>query len=91
MKKNTENKAEWFDSLKEAGVDKPKGRAPDYILKILDKNTESRSGRVGCAYQNKNGSIQILLDFDLNHFLSGSKNLVLTLFPNVIKFEKDKS
>ena len=57
------------------------GRKPTYILKFLEKNSEHRSGRVGCGYLKTDGTIQILLDYDINPFLAGTKNFVLTLFP----------
>jgi hypothetical protein len=54
-------------------------RLPDLRLKAMNKNTDVKSGYIGGAWKNENGSISIQLDPFVNLFQDG--NLVLTLFP----------
>lgn len=55
-------------------------RKPDYILKALNKKTDERSGRLGAAWANKNGSISLI--FDAFARLESNPDWVFTLFPN---------
>lgn len=55
-----------------------KGQLPDYRLVALDKSTEA-THQVGAAWKQPEGRISIKLDaFTV---LSGSPNLIITLFP----------
>lgn len=54
-------------------------KAPDYILKAMNKETGEKSGRIGAAWNNKDGSINIVLDLCVQ--LSGAKEIELRLFP----------
>jgi hypothetical protein len=64
------------------------GRSPDYILSILDKETDER-GRVGVAWNNPSGSIGIVLNTRV--VITANKNLVLTLFPNTPYEERSQA
>ena len=37
-------------------------RPPDYIVKVMDKLTDAKSGRLGAAWDNADGSISIIMD-----------------------------
>lgn len=54
-------------------------RAPDYHLKALNKRTDERSGKLGAAWLNSDGSISLVLDMCTS--LVSNPDLVLTLFP----------
>ena len=54
--------------------------APDYILKSLNRVTEERSARIGCAWKNPDGSLTLVLDTHIT--LAASRDMLLTLFPN---------
>jgi hypothetical protein len=54
------------------------GRQPDYRLAALNKRTDEKGNNIGAAWINDNGSISIRLDSFV--VLTGSKDLVLTLF-----------
>ena len=56
------------------------GRKPSHYLKALDKATDEKSGRIGAAWVNRDGTISIKLDPFVT--LNGGNDLVLTLFPN---------
>jgi hypothetical protein len=55
-------------------------RAPDFILKALNKRTDAKSGKIGCAWANADGSLTVQLDMMVS--LQYDADLVLTLFPN---------
>ena len=55
-------------------------RTPDFILKALNRRTEQRTGKIGCAWQNEDGSITIQLDMCTS--LMADPDLLVTLFPN---------
>lgn len=55
------------------------GRAPDMILRALNKATEE-TDKVGAAWVNSNGTVSIRLDPFV--VLQSRPELVLTLFPN---------
>lgn len=55
-------------------------RRPDYVLKGLDKATEFRSGKIGAAWINRDGSIRVVLDTFTK--LESNPNFIYTLFPN---------
>lgn len=56
------------------------GRAPDFILKAMNKETDQKSGRIGCAWQNADGSLSLAIDPFVT--LTSSAEMVITLFPN---------
>lgn len=60
-------------------------RQPDYILKALNKETDEKSGRIGVAWMNTNGSLTLSIDMMVT--LASNPNVVLTLFPNNYKNE----
>lgn len=60
-------------------MSKPKGRSPDYILKVKHKESED-TAKQGAGWLNEDGSITINLD--LCCVLTRDKNLLITLFPN---------
>lgn len=53
-------------------------RPPDFILKSLNKATEHRTGKIGCAWKNEDGSLTLSLDIAV----MPDPNGLLTLFPN---------
>lgn len=56
------------------------GRKPDYRVGALNKETDEK-GTVGAAWQNKDGTISVVL----NAFVTlpiGGPHLLITLFPN---------
>lgn len=55
-------------------------RSPDYYLKALNKKTDQRTGKIGAAWRNEDGSISVVLDMCVQ--LSENPDQVLTLFPN---------
>ncbi len=57
-----------------------KPRKPDYLLKAMNKTTGEKTGRIGAAWNNEDGSINIVLDLCVQ--LSGDKDIELRLFPN---------
>lgn len=61
------------------------GRKPDYRLAALNKATEERNN-VGAAWIYEDGRISISLNAFVT--LTGSKDLVLTLFPDDYKSSK---
>lgn len=54
-------------------------RVPDFVLKGLNKQTDQRSGRLGAAWKNQDGSVSLVIDpwVKLEH----SDAWVFTLFP----------
>lgn len=55
-------------------------RTPDYILKAMNKHTGEKSGRIGAAWNNPDGSIKIQLDLCVI-LDSRDKDLGIRLFP----------
>ena len=55
-------------------------RKPDFILKALNKKTDERSGRLGVAWANKDGSVTLV--FDPFARLENTAGWLFTLFPN---------
>ena len=55
-------------------------RTPDYILKVMDKVTDARSGKLGCAWVNDDGSLTIQVDPGVA--ISYTTTQVIKLFPN---------
>ena len=55
-------------------------RTPDYHLKALNKRTGERTGKVGAAWRNEDGSVSIKLDMFVS--LIYDPDLLLTLFVN---------
>jgi hypothetical protein len=56
------------------------GRRPDLTLKAFNTLTNERSGSLGAAWRNDNGSISLKLDRFV--VLTSEENWVLTLWPN---------
>jgi hypothetical protein len=61
---------------------KEKSRKPDYVLKVMNKGTGQKSGRIGGAWANGDGSISLIMDFPNTVQNDPSGLLVYTLFPN---------
>lgn len=55
-------------------------RKPDFILRALNKKTDERSGKLGCAWLNANGSLSLVLDMMVT--ITANSDVLLTLFPN---------
>lgn len=55
-------------------------RPPDMILKVMDKEKDLKSNRIGCAWVNGDGSLTLQMDWP-NVVTGENKNLVYTLFP----------
>jgi hypothetical protein len=53
-------------------------RTPDFVLKAMNKATGSKTGKVGAAWQNEDGSISLVLDLPI----MPSPDMVYTLFTN---------
>lgn len=53
--------------------------SPDYVLKALNKITGDKTGKIGVAWKNEDGTLTLALDMLIN--LSSDKNIVLKLFP----------
>jgi hypothetical protein len=62
-------------------------RSPDFILKAMDKITDARSGKLGCAWLNEDQSLTIALDPGVS--ISYNANLVIKLFPNDLESVKE--
>ncbi len=56
------------------------GRAPDFHLKALNRRTERRTGKIGAAWLNTDGSITLQLDMCIS--IPDDPDILLTLFPN---------
>jgi len=57
-----------------------KGRAPNFILKAMNKVTDQKSGKIGAAWSNADGTITLVLDMFVK--IDYTPDIVLTLFPN---------
>lgn len=57
-----------------------KSRRPDFILKALNKATDQRTGKIGAAWINQDGSIALVLDPAVQ--IHSDPELVIMLFPN---------
>lgn len=55
-------------------------RKPDFILSALVKTTGVKSGKIGCAWKNGDGSITLALD--AGTIIEHHKDVLFTLFPN---------
>lgn len=55
-------------------------RTPDYHLKALNTRTGERTGKVGAAWENDDGSVSIKLDMFVT--LAYDPDLLVTLFVN---------
>lgn len=55
-------------------------RKPDFILKALNKYTDQRTGKIGAAWNNKDGSISLVLDLGVQ--IHQEDGIVIMLFPN---------
>jgi hypothetical protein len=55
-------------------------RTPDYILKVMDKVTDAKSGKLGVAWVNEDGSLTIQVDPGVA--ISYTSTQVVKLFPN---------
>ncbi len=55
-------------------------RKPDFIVKVLDKISGSKSNRIGAAWKNADGSFDIVLDDYIAINQDGGK--LIKLFPN---------
>lgn len=55
-------------------------RTPDFVLKVLDKETGIRSGKIGCAWKDEDGGLTIQLDPCVT--LPSRPTLLIRLFPN---------
>lgn len=55
-------------------------RTPEFLLKVMDKVTDAKSGKLGCAWVNEDGSLTIQVDPDVT--LSHTSTQVIKLFPN---------
>lgn len=64
-------------------------RSPDYILKAMDKVTDAKSGKLGCAWVNDDGSLTVV--FDPGTSISYNPNLVIKLFPNDLEGVKQNA
>lgn len=62
------------------------GRPADFILKAMDKTTDRRSGRLGVAWMNGDGTLDVVLDPGVA--LVQGPGVVIKLFPN--DHSKDK-
>lgn len=54
-------------------------RKPDYRVAAMDKRTDAKNN-IGGAWKNADGSIAIVIDPFIT--ITGSKDLLITLFPN---------
>jgi hypothetical protein len=54
-------------------------RKPDYRVAAMNKRTDEK-GTVGSAWVNENGTISITINGFVH--IEGSKDLLITLFPN---------
>lgn len=63
------------------------GRKPEWIVSVLDKNTEKR-GPVGAGWDNDDGSISIRFHM-CTVIDTRTQDLVITLFPNKPRGEED--
>jgi hypothetical protein len=59
----------------------PAPRSPDYYLKVMNKATGQKSGRLGAGWVNEDGSINFVLD-PCVVLDSKDQNLELRLFPS---------
>jgi hypothetical protein len=57
-----------------------KSRRPDFILKAMNKTTDQRTGKIGAAWINQDGSIALVLDPAVQ--IHSDPELVIMLFPN---------
>lgn len=64
-------------------------RPPDFILKALNTRTDQRTGKIGAAWKNADGSIALKLDMFVT--LASDPDLLITLFVNDRPPEKDTS
>jgi hypothetical protein len=53
---------------------------PTHTIKVMDRATKQKGGRVGAAWLNKDGSISIQLDVGIS--LSWNDGLMITAFEN---------
>lgn len=53
---------------------------PTHVIKVMDRTTKKKGGRVGAAWLNKDGSISIHLDTGIT--LSWNDGLMITAFEN---------
>jgi hypothetical protein len=53
---------------------------PDLVLKAMDKVTGNRSGKIGAAWLNADGSVQLSLDPGVS--ITYNTDIVYMLFPN---------
>lgn len=53
---------------------------PTHTIKVMDRATKKKGGRVGSAWLNKDGSISISLDTGIT--LSWNDGLMITAFEN---------
>jgi hypothetical protein len=56
------------------------GRKPDLVLKCMDKVSGQKSGKIGAAWINKDGSITLVVDFPQK--VEANAAMVYTLFAN---------
>lgn len=54
-------------------------RKPDFRVAAMDKTTDAKNN-IGGAWLNEDGSIAVIIDPFI--VLNGSRNLLITLFPN---------
>lgn len=64
-------------------------RSPDFHLKALNTRTDQRTGKIGAAWLNADGSIAIKLDMFVT--LASDPDLLITLFVNDRPVETDKT
>lgn len=58
-------------------------RRPDLVMKVMNKKTDQKSGRIGCGWVNQDGSISFQVDFPF--VIQADANLQYMLFPNLGK------
>lgn len=63
------------------------GRSPDLYLKAMNKATGQKSGRLGVAWTNDDGSLSLALDMCVT--LTSDPDVVYTLFPNDQRYEAE--
>jgi hypothetical protein len=64
-----------------------KSRKPDLVLRAMNKRTNTKSGKIGAAWSNPDGSISLRLDAGV--VIEHHVDVIFTLFPNDREFPEE--